>query len=74
MKNSKTRLPRVINTKSYKKWKINQMKAGKTKLPDRIQGSGLVSECSPGKIQGAQLVHPVEANNFQLSHVGFFSS
>lgn len=52
------------------------MKAGKTKLPDRIQGSGLdiVSECSPGKIQGAQLVHPVEANNFQLSHVGFFSS
>ena len=40
MKNSKPRLPRVLNTKSYKQWKINQMKAGKTKLPDRIQPFG----------------------------------
>ena len=34
--------------------------------------SGLVSECSPGEIQEAQLVHAVETNNFQPSHVGFF--
>lgn len=52
--------------------------AGKTKLPDRIQPFGTFgtfgTECSPGEIQEAQLVHAVETNNFQPSHVGFSSS
>lgn len=50
------------------------MKLGRRNYQIGFSLSGLVSECSPGEIQEVQLVHAVETNNFQPSHVGFSSS